>query len=121
MPKIALIVDDSRTARTWLRRCLPEGWPYEVIEATGGVEGLAACAEHKPEIMFLDLTMPDIDGLEVLERLRKQPHRPVVIVVSADVQPTSKSIAMLRGAFEFIGKPANADEIARVLTLAGFL
>lgn len=120
MARKALIVDDSRLARRNLRRCLPEAWPYEIIEAESGAEGLALVAEHQPEIMFLDLTMPEMDGIEVLSRLRALPVRPVVIVVSADIQPTSRAIAMLRGAFEFLNKPPVPEEIVRVLTLAGF-
>jgi CheY-like chemotaxis protein len=121
MQKKALIVDDSKIARRALRNCLPENWPYEIIEAGGGAEGLELCAEHRPEVMFLDLTMPEIDGLEVLERLRHELIRPIVIMVSADIQPTSRSLAMLRGAFEFLNKPTSRDEIAHVLDLAGLL
>jgi CheY-like chemotaxis protein len=64
-----LICDDSNMARKQVARSLPDGWDVDITFATNGVEGLSAIREGKGEMVFLDLTMPEMDGYGVLEHV----------------------------------------------------
>jgi len=81
-----LVVDDSALARKILINSLPSGWDVEITQATNGVEALKWYHEGKASVMFLDLTMPEMDGFQVLAQLRQEGRDAFVIVVSADVQ-----------------------------------
>jgi CheY-like chemotaxis protein len=79
-----MIVDDDETARYVLKRLLTET-PYTVIEAASGSEGLRRAREDQPQVIFLDLRMPEMSGFEVLERLKSDPTTrdiPVVVITS---------------------------------------
>jgi len=116
-----LIVDDSRLARLMLRRVLPPPLAADVIEASGGNEALARVASETIDVMFLDLTMSDLDGYQVLESLQKAGHMPTTIVVSADVQPLAQERARRLGAIAFVPKTVNQRDLAAVLQSAGLL
>jgi signal transduction histidine kinase len=80
----ALVIDDEQTARYLLRRCLT-AIGCRVTEATGGTEGLALAERDQPSVIFLDLNMPDMQGTEVLARLKRNPATssiPVIIATS---------------------------------------
>lgn len=110
-----LVVDDSPIARKMLIRALPADWDIEITQATGGAEALAAYRAGKVEVMFLDLTMPDIDGYQVLETLRREDMNCLVIVVSADIQPAAVDRVLAMGAIAFVRKPVDATKIEAVL------
>ena len=79
-----LIVDDSEVERYALRQFLPSSL-YEVIEATGGYDGLRLARQSQPDLIFLDLAMPDVHGLEVLKMLKaieETRHIPVILFTS---------------------------------------
>jgi CheY-like chemotaxis protein len=116
-----LICDDSNMARKQVLRALPEGWDVEVTFATNGVEGLAAVRAGKAEMMFLDLTMPEMDGYQVLEQIRAEGLKALVIVISADIQPAARERVLKLGALDFIQKPINADKLATTLKSFGLL
>jgi len=116
-----LICDDSNMARKQVLRALPEGWDVEVTFATNGVEGLAAVRAGKAEMMFLDLTMPEMDGYQVLEQIRAEGLKAIVIVISADIQPAARERVLKLGALDFIQKPINADKLATTLKSFGLL
>lgn len=112
-----LVVDDSGFARRMLRQTL-EAQGHEVVEAVSGLAGLESFALNTPDLVMLDLTMEDLGGLEVLPRLREMNPDVRVIVVSADIQrSTSKLVAEL-GAFRFIGKPADPEEVVSAVNAA---
>lgn len=115
-----LICDDSGMARKQIARALPNQWDVELSFASNGEEGLAALHRLRPAVMFLDLTMPVLDGYEVLQALAQQPHETLVIVVSGDVQPAARQRVLELGAFEFIRKPIDRERLAAVLVQAGF-
>src|SRR5215208_1413432 len=100
-----LIVDDSPLARKMLRRSLPPTWDISITEAGNGREALTAYRLRKADVMFLDLTMPEMDGFELLEALRAEDLNCLVIVVSADVQPQARERALKLGAVAFVEKP----------------
>ena len=116
-----LICDDSNMARKQVQRALPEGWDVEVTFATNGVEGLAAIRAGKGEMVFLDLTMPEMDGYQVLEQIRAEGLKAVVIVISADIQPEARERVLQLGALDFIRKPINNEKLALALKNFGLL
>ena len=116
-----LICDDSNMARKQVQRALPEGWDVDVTFATNGVEGLAAIRAGKGEMVFLDLTMPEMDGYQVLEQIRAEGLKAVVIVISADVQPEARERVMQLGALDFIRKPISNEKLALTLKNFGLL
>jgi CheY-like chemotaxis protein len=105
-----LVIDDSGYARRLLRQTLePHG--HTVIEAGSGMAGLEAYAVHAPDLVMLDLTMEDLGGVEVLTQLRAIDPRARVIVVSADIQRSTARQVAAAGAFRFLGKPADPEEL----------
>lgn len=121
MPVSVLVVDDSPIARKMLIRSLPADWDVEITQASNGFEALAAYRAGKVDVMFLDLTMPEMDGYEVLETLRREDMNCLVIVVSADVQERAQQRIRELGAIAFIQKPVNAAGLADVLKQYGIL
>ena len=116
-----LVADDSKFARRQLIRSLPESWQADLRQAGDGQQALNSFREQKPSLMFLDLTMPNLDGFQVLETLSKEFESYSVIVISADVQPKAVERVTELGALSFIKKPVDADELNNVLTKHGFL
>jgi two-component system chemotaxis response regulator CheY len=110
-----LIVDDSSTGRKLLKRSLPAPMSGDVVEAASGEAAMRICASEHIDVMFLDLTMPGMTGYEVLAALQRQPDRPIVLVVSGDVQLLAEERVKQLGAFAFIKKPIDADTMGRVL------
>lgn len=105
-----LVVDDSSYARGRLRQTL-EAHGHTVYEASSGMEALEGFVINPPDLVMLDLTMADLGGLEVLERLREIDPEVKVIVVSADIQRSTGKMATEKGAKRFLGKPADPEEL----------
>lgn len=116
-----LVVDDSPMARKMLIRALPESWDVTITQASNGKEALAAYRAGKVDVMFLDLTMPEMDGYQVLETLRQEDLNCLVIVVSADIQSAAQERVRQLGAIAFLKKPVKADEVKAVLKEYGVL
>lgn len=116
-----VICDDSSFARKQMARALPPGWDVEVTLAANGHEALDAIRAGKGDILFLDLTMPDLDGFGVLEIIRREDLPTLVIVVSGDIQPESQRRVKQLGAIAFLKKPVDAAELSRVLEDYGVL
>ena len=117
-----LIVDDSKTARAMCKRVLPVSLQQDLLEASGGQEALSLCRAQPIELMFLDLTMPDVDGYQVLETMRNEGLAGTkVIVMSADIQPEAKERIEKRGAIGFLPKPAIQSAVERFLQEHGIL
>jgi|TARA_R110002050_G_scaffold16093_6_gene49281 CheY-like chemotaxis protein len=119
-PVSVVICDDSRLARKQMASVL-RGWNVEVTFAEHGLEGLEAVRAGKGDILFLDLTMPIMDGYQVLERIRKDDLPTMVIVISGDVQAEARERVLALGALEFIRKPTTSEDIAEVLNRFGLL
>ena len=116
-----LVVDDSPIARKMLIRALPPEWDVEIAQAGNGLEALAAYRAGRVDVMFLDLTMPDMDGYQVLETLRKEDLNCLVIVVSADIQERAQERVRELGAIAFIRKPITTDGLSKVLLDYGII
>lgn len=115
------VVDDSKISRKMVIRALPSDWDVEITQAENGEEALAAYRAGKAEVMFLDLTMPVMDGYEVLEQLKKEELNTFVFVVSADIQPGAQERVKKLGAMAFIKKPIKTEEIQNVLREFGII
>ena len=109
-----MIVDDSNYTRRTHRRIL-ESDGHTVVEASSGMAAIEGYFVHRPDLMVLDLTMEDIGGIEVLERLRELNAAARVIVVSADVQRSTAQMVADAGALRFIGKPVAPDELLQTV------
>ena len=110
---LILLVEDEPQMRRFLRVSL-EGSGYRYLEAGSGQEGLSLAAQHRPEAILLDLGLPDMDGLEVVTRLREWCKTPV-IVISARGQESDKVDALDAGADDYLTKPFGTRELlARV-------
>ena len=105
-----LVVDDSGLARRSTRRVLEQAG-YVVVEAEDGLSALERFAVDKPDVVLLDLVMKGMYGLDVLTRLREMDPSARVIVVSADVQTSSRDLVQAGGASAFITKPANPAQV----------
>ncbi len=115
------ICDDSSFARKQLVRALPSNWDIEVTFAADGFEGVEAVRQNKAEVMFLDLTMPGMDGYEVLEIIANEQLNSIVIVISGDVQPVARERVKSLGAIEFIKKPTDSDQLLAILNKYGLI
>lgn len=114
MAKI-LIVDDSRTSRKILRTILESAGHEVVGEAVDGVDGVNKFRELSPEITTLDITMPNMDGLEALKEIKKINANAKIIMVTAAGQQSKMVEAIKSGASEFVTKPFEADEIVGLI------
>ncbi|MDI1260008.1 response regulator [Aquabacterium sp.] len=115
MSTSVLVVDDSAMARKMLIAALPPSWDVSIRQASNGLQALEAYREGGVDVMFLDLTMPVMDGFQVLEHLKKEDMNCLVIVVSADIQPESQQRVKQLGAIAFMRKPINAEAVHAVL------
>jgi CheY-like chemotaxis protein len=116
-----LICDDSNLARKQVLRSLPENLSHNVQLAMNGEEALVILREQDIDILFLDLTMPIIDGLGVLQAMKDEQIKLPVFVISADIQPEMQSRVLDLGAKAFIRKPIKLDTLNEHLSLHGFL
>jgi two-component system chemotaxis response regulator CheY len=109
-----LIVDDSSMSRRMLRRIV-ESAGYEVIEAGEGAAGIEQYFLEKPDLVFLDLTMKDMYGLDVLEKLRELDPLARVIIASADIQDSTREMVTTAGANAFINKPLSPEKVLQAM------
>jgi two-component system, chemotaxis family, chemotaxis protein CheY len=117
MNRKVLIVDDSGLTRRTLRQIL-ESAGCEVIEAEEGLAALERYVVDRPDVVFLDLVMRGMYGMEVLQKLREIDTRARIVVVSADVQTSSQNMADAAGAKAFINKPFDKAQILVALDAA---
>jgi two-component system KDP operon response regulator KdpE len=109
MQHLILIVDDEKTIRSFLKVSL-ETQGYKCIEADSGAGALMLAASHNPDILVLDLGLPDIDGVEVIKKLREISQIPIIIV-SARGHDREKVEALDAGADDYLTKPFSVPEL----------
>jgi DNA-binding NtrC family response regulator len=103
-----LIVDDEKPFRNALRRILEKD--HLVLEADSGDAGLQAASQEEPDLILLDIGLPDASGLDVLPRLKELRPSPTVVMITAYEQVKEVVMAMKRGAFDYLVKPVDLDE-----------
>jgi two-component system chemotaxis response regulator CheY len=113
-----LIVDDSPIARKMLKSCLPKDESFEFFEAGDGKEGFEQYKDIRPDITFMDLTMPVMTGYEAIEEIIKFDNKAMIIVVTADIQMKAIKKVMDSGVFMVLKKPLNKDDINSALSKA---
>lgn len=110
-----LLVDDSRTSRKMLRTILESDGHVIVGEAVNGEEGFTKYKELKPDITTMDITMPVLDGIESLRRIKEYDSDATVIMVTAAGQKAKMLEAIKLGAAEFLTKPFDPKQILTVI------
>jgi two-component system KDP operon response regulator KdpE len=116
-PKLSvLIVDDEQSIRRFLRVSL-ESQKYTVVEASTGQEALAKMVSEKPEIVVLDLGLPDMDGVEVTRLIRQWSKIPIIIL-SVRNSEKDKIAALDAGADDYLSKPFSVGELLARLRVA---
>ncbi len=116
-----LICDDSNLARKQVLRSLPEQWEVDVQLAKHGLEALDVLRSSAIEVMFLDLTMPELDGVGVLEAIKEEAISVKVFVISADIQPEMQNKVLELGAQAFLRKPINSETLVSTLQEHGIM
>src|ERR1051325_5517227 len=105
-----LVVDDERLVR-WSLRQKCEEWGFHVVEAEAGQPALKVAQHESPDLALLDVRLPDMSGLEVLEQFKKNGDSRAVIMITADPQLDDVKYALKLGAYDFIGKPLDFEEL----------
>jgi two-component system chemotaxis response regulator CheY len=117
MSQKVLLVDDSSLARRSTRRILEKAG-YEVVEAEDGMAAIERYFVEKPDVVMLDLVMKGMYGLEVLNKLREMDPDARVVVLSADIQTSSRDLVQAAGAAGFLSKPADARQMLDMVARA---
>lgn len=113
-----LIADDSKMARKIVIKTLNDlllDKQFNIYEACNGEEALQTYINNNIDVVFLDLTMPVMDGFEALEKIKEYDKNARIIVVSADIQKVSMDKVRQLGAIDFIKKPINCDKVKLIL------
>jgi len=111
-----LVIEDEAPIRRFLKAAL-EGQGFRWLEAATGAQGLAMAASHNPDIILLDLGLPDIDGLEVIKRIRDWAGTPIIII-SARGRDADKVEGLDAGADDYLTKPFSVEELAARMRVA---
>jgi DNA-binding NtrC family response regulator len=106
-----LIVDDEKLVR-WSLRQKCEEWGYRVLEADNGSAALRVAHHECPDLVLLDVRLPDASGIDLLEQIKKSNDARAVIMITADPQLDDVKTALKLGAYDFVGKPLDFDELA---------
>lgn len=116
MKPSVLIVDDEPMTRNLLRLML-ERAGFAISEAEDGLKALLMVAEQPPDVLLLDVMMPNMDGLTVCEKLRAQAETAVlpIILLSARASPESVKEGMEAGATRYLGKPISREELIQTV------
>ena len=119
-PRTCLIVDDSRIIRKVARRIV-EGLKFDVDEAADGSEALTFCASVMPDVILLDWSMPVMDGLTFLRRLRALPggDRPKVLFCTIETRAERIAEALSAGADDYVMKPFDGEILSSKLAEVG--
>ncbi|WP_061013471.1 response regulator [Photobacterium leiognathi] len=115
MSKNILICDDSPLVHKSMTRLLNASYDVNLFYAENGNEGLDKIAKNNIDIVFLDLTMPVMDGFEVLKRLPSLGYKPTIVIISADVQKEAARRCLMLGADQFLSKPFNKNKLTQLL------
>ena len=112
-----LVVDDSALSRRISRRIL-EGAGHVVTDVADGMTALERYSLDKPDLVLLDVTMAELDGLEVLQQIRLMDPSAIVVMATADVQSSTRTLAEAGGASGFVAKPFVAETVLQAVDAA---
>ena len=114
-PTVLVVEDDDETRAALKRELTSRG--YRVMDANDGHSALVAWENRRPDVVLLDLGLPDIDGLDIVRRIRREAATPIVIL-SGRYEEREKVEALERGADDYVTKPFGVDELNARLRLA---
>ena len=106
---LILVIEDDKAVRTLITTTL-KAHDYRFIEAVNGETAILAAISHNPDIILLDLGLPDMDGVEIISRVRMWSNVPI-IVISARSEDNDKIGALDAGADDYLTKPFSVDEL----------
>lgn len=113
---LVLIIDDSTFQRQIIKAALAnEG--HEIIEAASGEDGLELAQERNPDCILLDIIMPAMNGRTILKSLKQRGDQTPVIMVTADIQETTKKECIGLGAVGFVNKPIKGKSLEALLSI----
>lgn len=115
MSKKIMLVDDAAFMRMMIKDTLKKNGYTEVVEAGNGEQAIATYQEEKPDLILMDITMPVMDGLEALKKLKELDSGVQVVMCSAMGQETMVVDALKLGAKDFIVKPFKPDRIMKTV------
>ncbi len=115
MIKKILIVDDSMVARMIIQHSIPADKGYEILVAVNGKEGVEKFKQFAPDVTFMDLTMPELDGFTAIEQIRSFSPGAIIIALTADIQAKSISRVTELGAFAVVQKPPKPEIIQGII------
>ena len=116
LPAVVLLIEDEAPIRKFLRAGL-EGQGYSLYEATTGQDGMSQIAMRAPNLVLLDLGLPDIDGFEVVRRIREWTALPIIVLTARD-RDGDKVRALDAGADDYITKPFSMPELLARMRVA---
>ncbi len=114
MAKI-LVVDDNAFQRKKIISIIKGVGTYEIHEAGDGIEALKVVSEQNPDLVFCDIVMPNMDGIEFLTEMSKKHSSIPVVMLTSDTESTQKDKCRDLGAKAFLGKPPSEDKLTIVL------
>ena len=117
MRKLILIVDDEKAARFGMKLALEKDG-YQVVEASDGIEAFEIIKAKSPSLIFLDINMPKINGIQVLEEINQMESPPMIVIVTAYGSEKVAVDAMKKGAYDYIAKPYEIDDLRLIATHA---
>lgn len=109
-----LVVDDEPDVGKFFQKILSEEG-YRVMSATSGPEALSIIKKIEPEMVFLDIKMPGMDGMETFRRIRKISKKIVVIIITGYGSLRTAKEAMALGAYDYVSKPFNLESIKSMI------
>ena len=114
---VFLVVDDSKISRKWLIEAIPAKILEHtvIIEGTNGQEAVELYTKHQPDIVFLDITMPVMDGIEALAAIKELYPDAIVVMISADRQKHTQEKVLALGASAILSKPIDAEAFRATL------
>jgi two-component system KDP operon response regulator KdpE len=111
-----LVIEDETPIRRFLKAAL-EGQGFKLLEAAHGAQGLSLATSHNPDIILLDLGLPDVDGLELIKRIREWTRTPIIII-SARGRDADKVEGLDAGADDYLTKPFSVEELEARIRVA---
>lgn len=117
MSKI-MIIDDSLVARMSLKSCIPKDAGHEIKEGNDGSVAIELYQSFRPDVTFMDLTMPGIDGITALEKIRQIDPTALIIILTADIQRRTFERVTELGAFGILKKPPVREAVIAELDKA---
>ncbi len=118
MIKKILIVDDSPISIRILKSCIPKDPAYEIYDAKDGQVGVELFQQIRPDVTFMDLTMPVMNGFDALQEIKKIDPLAIVIIATADVQAKAIARAHDLGALTVVKKPPTKENVAAAIAEA---